>query len=354
MRSVFITGSAGFIGSYAVREFINRGWFVFALVHKKTSDEIIRFEKTGKLGIIKGSITDCDAVRESLELEIRRRNQKLHVIVHCAGRASDTGWRSEFRKTNYEAVKNSVCLAEYFKVERFVFISTTDVYGMKDFHGESEDRILPENNTGNYYPEFKILSEKWITEKLPEHQYSIIRPAQVWGIGDRTLTPRIVDFLGFSPFILHFGKWKGKNRWPLAHVKNVASSVYLAATSPEAAGQAFTVADDESTSIDDFYRIIAEIYLPHKKHRTVSLPFWTGLLVGSIVSLISTALNLKRPFADPSLYALYSVSRNLDFSNRKIRSLFISGNMKFIALEEGIAEIRADRQEDGLRETMQS
>jgi nucleoside-diphosphate-sugar epimerase len=126
-------------------------------------------------------------------------------------------------------------------------------------------------------------------------------------------------------------------------VINVASSVYLAATAPEAAGQAFTIADDESTSIDDFYRIVAEIYLPHKKLKTIPLPFWSGFIFGSIISFISNALNLKRPFADPSLYALYSVSRNLAFSNRKIRNLCISNNIKFITLEEGIAAIRNNR-----------
>lgn len=343
MNCVLITGSAGFIGSYSVREFINRGWFVFALVHENITDEIVQFEGTGKLAVIKGSITDYELIRKSIEHEISRRPQKLDVIVHCAGRASDTGWKKEFRSTNFEAVKNSVNLTKDFKVGRFVFISTSDVYGMKDFHGETEAQLPFDNNTGNYYPGFKILSEEWIMKTLPKEQYSIIRPAQVWGIGDRTLTPRIVDFLRFSPFIFHFGKWKGRNRWPLAHVLNVASSVYLAATSPEAAGQAFTIADDESTSIDGFYRIVAAIYLPHKKLRTISLPFWTGLIFGSFISLISNALNLKRPFADPSLYALYSVSRNLDFSNRKIRNLCISNNIKFITQEEGIAAIRNNR-----------
>ena len=343
MNCVLITGSAGFIGLYTVREFINRGWFVFALVHKNISGEIVQLEKTGKLAVIKGSITDYEFTRGSIEQEISRRTRKLDVIVHCAGRASDTGWEREFRITNFEAVKNSVSLTKHFNVGRFVFISTSDVYGMKDFHGESEDQLPLDNNTGNYYPEFKILSEKWIMKTLPKNQYSIIRPAQVWGVGDRTLTPRIVDFLSSSPFIFHFGKWRGRNRWPLAHVINVASSVYLAATSPEAAGQAFTISDDESTSIDDFYRIVAEIYLPHKKLKPISLPFWTGLIFGSIISSISNALNLKRPFADPSLYALYSVSKNLDFSNRKMRNLFINNNIKSITLEEGIAAIKNNR-----------
>ncbi len=340
MKSVFITGAAGFIGSYAVREFVNKGWFVFALVHSRETKELADLEKLEKLAIIRGNITDCGNISKSLEEEVGRRGQRLDVVLHCAGRASDTGWRREFRKTNYEAVIGMARLATHFNTGRFVFISTTDVYGMKDFNGEPEESLSLENNTGNYYPEYKIRSEKWISQNLSRDKYTIIRPAQVWGIGDRTLTPRIVDFLKTSPFILHFGRWKGKNRWPLAHVKNVASAVYLAATLPEMSGQAFNILDDECTSMDDFYRMVSDIYLGGKKHRTVFLPMWTGLMIASCVSLISDVLNLKRPFMDPSLYALYSVSENLDFNNKKIRDVFDRTGTKFVTLEEGMAELK--------------
>lgn len=339
MKSVFITGSAGFIGTYTVGEFINRGYFVFALIHKNISDELVQFEKNGNLSIIRGSITDFENIKKSLEQEMRGRNQKLDIIVHCAGRASDIGWKSEFRKTNFEAVKKIVSLAEYFNVERFVFLSTTDVYGMKDFHGESEDRLILENNTGNYYPEFKILAEKWVGEKLPAEKSCIIRLAQVWGIGDTTLTSRIVDFLRISPWIVHFGKWQGKNRWPLAHVRNVAAAIYFTAVSPDAAGQIFNIVDNEVTSIDEFYRIVGKIYLPGKNFRSIILPFWIGYLIGWIVSHVSNILNLNRPFVDPSLYALYSVSKNLDFSNRKLAELFKKHNYRPITREEGVEEL---------------
>ena len=107
-------------------------------------------------------------------------------------------------------------------------------------------------------------------------------------------------------------------------------------------------ADDEKISIDDFYRILAGIYLNHEKHRAISLPFWTGVLFGSIVSSISNALNLKRPFSDPSLYALHSISRNLDFSNGKIRDLFNRHKIKFISLDKGMMELENQKVDTGL------
>jgi nucleoside-diphosphate-sugar epimerase len=163
----------------------------------------------------------------------------------------------------------------------------------------------------------------------------------VWGAGDRTLTPRIVAFLKWSPWIVHFGRWRGRNRWPLAHVRNVARAIFLAATVQDAAGRAFNVVDDERTTIDEFYRILAGVYLPHKTLGTVVLPFWFGQCIGAVVSGISNILNLDRPFMDPSYYALYSVSHNLDFDNGRIKALFNRAGCPPVTREAGVNELAA-------------
>lgn len=337
MRHVFVTGAAGFIGGYTCREFTEQGWHVFALVHKKTSALLDELAASGRVTILRGDLTDF----EHLELSLREvsRNAPLDAIVHCAGRASDVGRRDEFRGVNYDSVENLCRLADTLNVGRFVFISTTDVYGLRDFNGESERELPLQNNMGNSYPEFKIAAEELIRSTLPAERYAIIRPAAVWGVGDPTLTPRIVSFLKSSPWIVHFGKWRGSNRWPLAHVRNVAAAIYLAATLPEAAGSATNVLDSEVTTIDEFYRTIASIYLPGKKLRSITLPTWIGQAFGAIVSGISNALNLDHPFTDPSLYALHSVSSNLDFSNEAFLRLLECGKRRLVTRQEGVDEL---------------
>lgn len=339
MRHVFITGAAGFIGGYVVNRFVEEGWHVLALVHRTTSPSLTHLSHVGAVTIIKGDVKDIADIKTKLVAELEKRHSNLDVIVHCAGRASDVGWRSEFRRTNYESVKSLVRVVKDMNVKRFVFVSTTDVYGLFDFHGESEDELPLRARPSNPYPEFKIAAEEFIRSELPSDRFSIIRPAQVWGIGDQTLTSRVVDFLKWSPWIVHFGKWRGQNRWPLAHVQNVALTILLAATVQDAAGQVMNVVDDERTTMDEFYRILAKVYLPHKDFKTVTLPFWLGQCVGGVVSCISNMLNLDQPFTDPSFYALYSVSHNLDFSNSRMKTLIAKAGYSLVTRGSGIHEI---------------
>jgi nucleoside-diphosphate-sugar epimerase len=341
MPAAFITGAVGFIGGYTVREFIERGWHVFALVHRKTSSELDSLAASGRVTIIHGDLREFSSVEDELNKALAERGVSLDAIVHCAGRASDVGRREEFRRTNFEPIQRLCELTERMNVPRFVFVSTTDVYGMRDFHGERESDLPLMNNARNPYPEFKIASEEWIRKTLPPERYSIIRPAAVWGVGDPTLSPRIVSFLKSSPWIINFGRWRGENRWPLAHVRNVATAIFLASTLSEGAGSAINVIDSERTTIDEFYRILAAIYLPSKKLKSVTLPLWAGKVFGSIVSLISNASNLDRPFTDPSIYAVYSVSCDLDFGNETLLHLLDLAGRKLLTRDEGVEELRA-------------
>ena len=335
MKRVFITGATGFIGSYVAAEFVNRNWHVTALVHRQDISRLEHLNTTGRIEYAQGDIADYASLRGAFFSV----DEGYDVIVHCAGRASDVGRRSAFRQANLTSVKHLVRLTKDLSIGRLVFISTTDVYGLRNFNGETEDELPLKAWPRNPYPEFKILAEAFIRRELPPANFSILRPAQVWGVGDTTLTSRIVDFLRWSPWIVHFGEWRGKNRWPLAHVRNVAMAAYLAATMPESAGQAINILDNERTSMDEFYRIVGEVYFPEKKFKTITLPFWVGRITGMVVSGISLLLNLKQPFVDPSLYALYAVSKNLDFSNKKLRDLFEAAGRLMISLDEGIREL---------------
>ena len=314
---MMVTGAAGFIGLNTVRELVRRGVCVYAVTHHRRHPELTGLAESGALHLLQADLSDMTYMRAAFAT-----CPALDAVIHCAGRASDVGWACEFRKANYESVVNLGTFCQESEVGRFVFVSTTDVYGLRDFHGETEDDLPSDESARNSYPHFKILAEKWLRANLPAERYAIIRPAAVWGEGDPTLTPRFRAFLATSPFIIHFGPWRGRNRWPLAHVRTVAIANYLAAVRPEATGQAINVLDSAHTSIEQFYRQVAAQYFPNRRFRSVTLPYGFGAVLGGIVSGVSTLLNLSHPFTDPSLYALRSVSHNLDFSNARLRSLF--------------------------------
>jgi len=336
---VLVTGAAGFIGSAVVREFVREGWRVTALVHRRTTAELQRLSAEGRVIPIPGDVADL----ASLEGAFRAPDGlPPAAVVHGAGRASDVGWERSFRRANLLPVQYLVALLQRCPACRLVVVSTTDVYGLRNFRGEGEDELPCAAQAPNPYPRFKIAAEEAIRTGLPPGSWSILRPAAVWGVGDRTLTSRVVGFLRWSPWIVHLGPARGRNRWPLAHVRNVAAAAFLAATRPEAAGKAINVLDSEVTSVEEWYRLVAGIFLPNRRFQSLCLPLWFGWPFAALVTAVSNALNLDRPIADPSLYALATISSNLDFSNRRFLELMAGARRRPVTRAEGLEELAAE------------
>ena len=161
---------------------------------------------------------------------------------------------------------------------RFVFVSTTDVYGMRDFHGETEDELAFDPRPRNPYPKYKILAEKWMATNLPKDRYSIVRPAAVWGEDDPSMTKRVRDFLAWSPYIVHFGKWKGRNRWPKVHVDTVAKANYLARRSRRPPARRFTSWTRSGRRSTSSIAPSRRQFFPERRFRTIAIPILDGRL----------------------------------------------------------------------------
>jgi polyketide synthase len=337
VNSVLVTGAAGFIGGHTTAAFAAAGWRVWALVHRHRSTRLDRLEREGAVRVLTGDITDPASLGEALA--VCRENGPPPVVAHCAGRASDVGRDRQFRRANYESVRHLGEAVLRGEVAHLVFVSTTDVYGILDHAGTGEDVTPLRAVPNNPYPRYKIQAEHWLREHVPAERWTVVRPAAVWGADDPTMSARVVSFLRISPVIVHFGPWRGRNRWPLAHVRNVAQAIRLAATLPMARGLAINVLDSERTSVDEFYRLLAAAHFPGRRYGTFCLPRWVGWPFAAGVSAISDLLGLAEPFTDPSRYALAVVSHNLDFANHRWLALMQEGGITPVTREQGVAEL---------------
>ena len=296
--NVLVTGAGGFIGGHIARRFAAAGWRVTGLVHRRRPKEPVQGAE-----YVEGDISDVAALGRLVE------SIAPDVIVHAAALASDVGPDSIFRKLNYESVVTLAPLAK----RKFVFISSADVYGIRDFDGDDVTGLKFDDNLHNPYPRYKIKSELWLKANLPPERFACVRPAAVWGPGDETLERRVADFLRASPFIVHFGRWRGRNRWPLADVRRVAEAAYLAATTSRWDGDGVTVVDSRKVTAEECYRETAARLFPGRRYRTVCLPMWLGVCIGRLSSFIASVMRRTHVPFDPSYYALKTVSSNLDF-----------------------------------------
>lgn len=340
MKSVWITGAAGFVGRHTVQAFVDDGWRVLAGVHRNLTPSLEELVRAGAVDLVRADVSDAAELTRALDDTLEARSEALQAIVHCAARVNDVGRGSKFERANVEGTRNVVSLAKRLDVPRFVHCSTTDVYGLTDFTGQAEEDLPLATHEIHPYVRTKIRAEGLVRDTLGLERWAIVRPAHIWGADDPHITQRMVDFLRVSPLILHAGRWRGDNRIPLSHVRNVAAALHAAATRPEAIGKAMNVLDAERTTQEEFFRLLAELHFPERRFRSVSIPTWLGYAAGAAVSAMALILNQDEPITDPSLYGARATTANLDLCNRRFLDLMNRAGQPVLSREEGLAEIR--------------
>ena len=161
-RTIALTGATGFIGSAVARRLCTEGWQVRALV-RPSSD-------TARLC---GADVDWVAGRLEDVESLRRLMRGAHAVVHCAG-AVRGACRAHFNRVNADGVSRLVHAATHGQaVPRFLLISSL---------AAREPHLSP-------YAASKRLGERALVEGAGEMSWAALRPAAVYGPGDRELLP---------------------------------------------------------------------------------------------------------------------------------------------------------------------
>ena len=123
MRFV-VTGGAGFIGSNTVDELVRRGHSVVVLDDLSSGKEENLADVRNKITLIKGSITDIEAVRKAMH--------EAEYVLHLAARTSvpkSVKDPIETNRVNIDGTLNVLVAARDAKVKRVVFAASSSAYG---------------------------------------------------------------------------------------------------------------------------------------------------------------------------------------------------------------------------------
>jgi dTDP-glucose 4,6-dehydratase len=146
---VVITGAAGFIGSRFAEMMVERseelGYneivLFDALTYSGRRENIEQLLNDARVSFVHGSITDAVLVDETLA--------GVHAVVHFAAEShvdrSIAGARPFF-ETNVVGTQQLLESARHARVERFVHVSTDEVYGSIAVGSWKEDHILEPNS----------------------------------------------------------------------------------------------------------------------------------------------------------------------------------------------------------------
>ena len=220
MQKILVTGGAGYVGSVLVPKLIDKGYEVRVI-------DSMMFGSQGldpvhhKCDIIKGDIRNMNHLEKSL--------QEINSVIHLAAISNDPC--SELnpdltRQVNFNATKNLVNLSKKLGVKRFIYASSSSVYGIKTQLNVTENLTL---NPLTIYSKTKVLSENVIKNaNTPNFTCVTIRPATICGYSPRQRLDLIVNI--FTEQAVNKRKIKvfgGQQRRPNIHIDDI-TDYYIA------------------------------------------------------------------------------------------------------------------------------
>lgn len=235
---VLITGGTGFIGGRLVeRLLLESGAKVRVLVRNfARAPRISRFP----IEMLPGDVASPD--------DVERAAEGCDLIFHCA--YGNQGSDERRRVDNVQGSKNVLEAALHNSVKRVIHVSTISVYG------ETAEGELNEEGTRRYtgavYGDSKLEAEEMALNFATKRglPVTVLQPTVVYGPYGSTWTVNVLQQLKTGRVILVDG---GDGLCNAVYVDDVISAMLLAATKPEAVGQAFLVSGKEPITWREFY-----------------------------------------------------------------------------------------------------
>lgn len=315
---ILITGATGFIGGHLALALAKSQCRLRLYVRNPEGLQSLLKEKCE---IVVGDLTDATAISHAVA--------GVSVIFHCAANVNTWDSDENYFKAN---VLGTECLlaaviGQGVALERFVHVSTMDVYG---FPANSCDENA-ELQSCFGYGKSKIAGERQVrsicsSAKIP---YVILRPGNVIGPGSQFIV-RIGDALQSGVMALIDG---GNIHAGLVGVGNLIEVLRWSASAPAAVNNCFNVRDSESF---DWRTFINEFRARIKGHGVViSLPYRLAMLLGQLMGAVSGRLfPAREPLWHPLLVDVFGRTCGHDIASLQLAK----GSIGVVPLQEALKQ----------------
>lgn len=241
---ILVAGGAGYVGSLLVPALLDKGHEVTVFDLYLYGDTVFSTQKGNpKLKEIKADIRDLDAVDRALK--------GCDTVIHLACISNDPSFElnPELGKSiNLDCFEPFVQLSKKHKIKRFIYASSSSVYGVKSEPNVTEEMELEPLTD---YSRFKADCEAILLKHLSnDFICTILRPATVCGYAPRQRLDVVVNIL--TNLAYHSGKVKvmgGNQMRPNIHVKDMVRAYLHVLEMPAELiqGEIFNVGYDNQT-----------------------------------------------------------------------------------------------------------
>jgi nucleoside-diphosphate-sugar epimerase len=223
--TVLVTGGAGYVGSALVPQLLDQGYRVRVLdLFLFGTDVFGELKPNAALEEIQGDIRDVDTVARALE--------GCHAVIHLACISNDPSFELNpklGRSINFDAFEPLVRMSRAAGVRRFVYASSSSVYGVSDAADVTEDhRLRPLTD----YSRYKALCEPILLGAATRtFAPVIVRPATICGWAPRQRLDLVVNIL--ANHAVNRGRmtvFGGRQKRPNLHIADMCDAYRLLLT----------------------------------------------------------------------------------------------------------------------------
>jgi len=221
IKTIFVTGAGGYVGSLLIPALLEEGYKVRAHdIYWYGLDVFDAVKDNPNLTMIEGDLRDADLLKKTIP--------GSDAVIHLACISNDPSYDLDpalAKSINYDAFLPLVDISKEAGVQRFMYASSSSVYGIKVGVEVTEDLPLEPLTD---YSKYKAMCEEYLNAAADDNFIATtIRPSTVCGYAPRLRLDLTVNIL--TNHAINNGKitvFGGQQQRPNLHIKDMVA-VYL-------------------------------------------------------------------------------------------------------------------------------
>ena len=255
---IFITGGAGYVGSALVPKLLELGHEITVLDLMMYGEDVLQDHP--QLKKIKGDIRQINLLSKIIPGH--------DILIHLACISNDPSFElnpSLGKSINFDAFEPIVKLSRDNNVSRFIYASSSSVYGIKNEKNVTEDMLLePLTDYSKFKAQCEVILNKYKSDNFIT---TTIRPSTVCGYARRQRLDLVVNILTNHAYHKREIKVFGGNQLrPNIHINDMVSAYLCILQSPTnlIAGEIFNVGYDNQ-SVNSIALLVKKVIGPDVK-----------------------------------------------------------------------------------------